>query len=146
MLPLVDSMVYCECTSNQNMTDKIPQTGWRWRVAHFILYLIRNVDGTYWAFHVPLSDGGGQLIDLSHWLDPEDCPSNSNRYSREEVFQAARKIGHTDEQIEAALLLADIASPIDEHDLSQCGDEEYERVMNYARKHIRLKEGSRIRT
>jgi hypothetical protein len=120
------------------MTNRIPQTAWRWRVAHFILYLVGNGDETYWAYHVPLSDGGGRLIDLSHWLDPEDCPPNSNRYTREQVFAAARKTGHTDEQIEAAILLADIGSPIDQHDLAQCGDEEYERVLRNARRRIRL--------
>lgn len=45
----------------------------------------------------------------------------------------ARLAGHTEEQIEAAFILADSFDPVDEHDLCRMRDEDYEKLVRNAK-------------
>jgi hypothetical protein len=108
----------------------------RWRVHHFILYLINAGDDTYWIYHVPLSDGGGSLIDLDLWVLPKDEVSDSGRYTRRQVINMASLAGHTEEQIQAALLIADNSDALDHRQFAKMGDKDYERLIKNALKRV----------
>ena len=118
------------------MSKDLKKSGFRWRVHHFILYLISEGDGTYWAYVVPLSDGGGSLIDLDFLVPPEYGVSESNPYTRQQVIKLSRLAGYNNKQIEAAFMLADVFDLADHHDLAQMGDEDYERLLRNAKRRL----------
>lgn len=122
---------------NAHIAKPSTRPGFHWRVAHFILYLVNDGDDTYWVYHVPLSDGGGRLIDLDFWVLPDEQVSQSGRYTREQVVNMATLAGHSMEQIEAALLLADMDYPVDHHDMASMGDKEYEALIRRAQSRLR---------
>src|SRR5438105_15080280 len=96
-----------------------------WSVWMRTLYLVNNGDGSYFAYQVPASDNPFVINLADEVLSPSKC-SNTGTYTREEVLSMARRAGHTEEQIEAALLLADCYDPVDEHVLGRITDAEYE--------------------
>lgn len=100
-----------------------------------MLYLVNNGDGTYFAYQVPASDSPF-VINLADEVLPHSKCSKTGTYTREEVLAMARRAGHTEEQIEAALLLADCHDPVDEHALGRMTDAEYERVLGNAKRRI----------
>lgn len=121
------------------MAEKLSVTEFRWRVAHYILYLVNNLDGRYWAYHVSAGDSADRF-DLAFWLDLGDHLPMEGPFTRQQVVEIASLIGHTEEQIAAALLLADTLNTIDHHDLCRMGDEEYELELEKAKRFPRIDE------
>ncbi len=118
------------------MNEHQKQGGLRWRVAQFILYVVNAGNDNYWVYHVPLSDLGGCYIELDLSVLPKQELSDSGTYTRDEVIRIASLAGHSIEQIDAALLLADTGDTSDKHDMASMGDEDYEELIKAAKKRL----------
>ncbi len=81
------------------MNDEEKQPAFRWRVAHFVLYLVNNGDDTYWVYHVPLSDAGGSCIDLDMSVLRKKELSDSGTYARDEVIRIASLAGELSSKV-----------------------------------------------
>ena len=118
------------------MNKRQKQGGLRWRVGPFILYLVNAGNKSYWVYQVPLSDAGGSCIELDESVLPKDEWSDSGTYTREGVIRIATLAGHSKEQIDAALLLADTGDTSDKHDMASLGDEDYEKLIRAAKNRL----------
>lgn len=118
------------------MNHRKKQEGLRWRVAQFILYVVSAGNDAYWVYDVPLSDAGGSCIDLDSSVLPKSELSDAGTYTREEVIKIASLAGHSIEQIDAALLLADTGDTSDKHDIASISDEDYERLIGAAKRRL----------
>jgi hypothetical protein len=92
-------------------------------------------DGKYFVYRVAAGDSGA-MENLAEEVLPQDKLSKTWTYTREQVIEIAKLAEHTDEQIEAAFVLADSYDPVDRYDLCQMSDEAYERRVRNAKRRM----------
>ena len=118
------------------MSERKKKKTRNWWRGNTILYFLKDPEeGGYIAHQVYMGDSGA-IDDLPLFYLPEDERVISGIYSRQQVKQMARLAGYDDEQIEAALLLADVYDASDEYDLCRISDTEYERLITNAKRRL----------
>lgn len=108
----------------------------KWRVGSRILYLLKDPDGSGYMVHQVYRGDSGAIDELASRILPREEVNVEGCYSRQQTIEIARLAGYNQEQIEAALLLADAYDVSNEYDLCRTNDKQYERLIKNAKRRL----------
>ncbi len=120
--------------NRQAMTEDSKKQTSKWRVGSAILFFVKDPrDNPKSLYHFYRIEDIGNNTDLITVHVPEG--SESKCWDSHEIFDVGLDLGHTEDQIEAALILADWCKlRISIDDVARASNEEYESWLNHAKK------------